>query len=76
MANQLLGSRLVYDLVYNPIETQLLREARDAGCDILGGFEMLVAQAKLQFKFWTNTDVLSELMYASGGSVLRKNLLQ
>ena len=72
LANQLRGSRLAYDLVYNPIETRFLFEAREAGCDVLGGFEMLVAQAKLQFKIWTNTNVLSELMYEAGLSTLTK----
>jgi 3-dehydroquinate dehydratase / shikimate dehydrogenase len=50
---QLTGSRCVYDLIYNPAETLLLREAREAGCETLGGLEMLVAQARLQFELWT-----------------------
>ena len=45
--------RLVYDLVYNPQETRLLREARASGCETLGGLEMLVAQASKQFTHWT-----------------------
>lgn len=50
---QLDRARCVYDLIYNPKETRLLREARELGCETLGGFEMLVAQAKLQFELWT-----------------------
>lgn len=50
---QLSGSRCVYDLIYNPAETLLLREAHEAGCQTLGGLEMLVAQAGLQFELWT-----------------------
>jgi len=50
---QLSGSRCVYDLIYNPRETLLLREALEAGCETLGGLEMLVAQAGLQFELWT-----------------------
>jgi len=50
---QLTGARCLYDLIYNPRETRLLREARDAGCETLGGLEMLVAQARLQFELWT-----------------------
>ena len=45
--------RLVYDLVYNPRDTRLLREARAAGCDTLDGLAMLVTQAELQFEIWT-----------------------
>lgn len=52
-AGQLNGARCIYDLIYNPIETKLMREARQAGCETLGGMEMLVAQAKLQFEMWT-----------------------
>lgn len=50
---QLSGSRCVYDLIYNPRETLFLREAHEAGCETLGGLEMLVAQAGLQFELWT-----------------------
>jgi shikimate dehydrogenase len=71
--DQLRGARLVYDLVYNPIETLLLQEARNAGCETLGGLEMLVGQAKLQFKIWTNTNISSELMYEAGLAALKKN---
>jgi 3-dehydroquinate dehydratase / shikimate dehydrogenase len=52
-AVQLNGARCIYDLIYNPSETKLLREARQVGCETLGGMEMLVAQAKLQFELWT-----------------------
>jgi 3-dehydroquinate dehydratase/shikimate dehydrogenase len=53
-AEQLCGARLAYDLVYNPIETRFLREARDAGCATLGGLPMLVGQAAEQLRLWTN----------------------
>ncbi len=52
-AEQLTGAGCIYDLVYNPIETRLMREARQAGCETLGGLDMLVSQAKLQFELWT-----------------------
>src|SRR5439155_10001435 len=52
-AEQLRGVRLAYDLVYNPSETRFLREARAAGCDVLSGIEMLLAQAVEQFELWT-----------------------
>jgi 3-dehydroquinate dehydratase/shikimate dehydrogenase len=48
-----LRGRVVYDLVYNPSDTRLLREAAAAGCQTIGGLEMLVAQAEEQFHWWT-----------------------
>lgn len=53
-ANALTG-RLVYDLVYNPTTTRLLREAEAAGCETIGGLDMLLAQAQEQFQWWTGT---------------------
>jgi 3-dehydroquinate dehydratase/shikimate dehydrogenase len=61
-ADQLRGVRLAYDLVYNPIETRFIREARDAGCETLGGIEMLLAQAVAQFKLWTGHEPDAETM--------------
>lgn len=62
---QLRGARIVYDLVYNPAETRLLREARAAGCRTAGGLPMLVAQAAAQFKLWTGRDAPLEVMRAA-----------
>ena len=53
LSSQLRGARLAYDLVYNPQETRFLREAQAAGCDLLVGLQMLVAQAVEQFRLWT-----------------------
>ena len=58
-------ARLVYDLVYNPVETQLLKEARAAGCETIGGLEMLIAQAALQFALWTGTRPDAQVMRRS-----------
>ena len=44
--------RLVYDLVYNPTDTRLLKDAAAAGCGTLGGIDMLVAQAEDQSEWW------------------------
>jgi len=48
---------IVYDLVYNPTETRLLRTARARGLDALGGLAMLVGQARRQLDWWTGHDV-------------------
>jgi shikimate dehydrogenase len=52
VAAEALTGRLVYDLVYNPRQTRLLREATGAGCQTIGGLDMLVAQAEEQFRTW------------------------
>lgn len=47
------GGHLVYDLVYNPRETRLVRDARASGCRTVSGLDMLVAQGAAQFEWWT-----------------------
>ena len=69
-AEQLSGARYVYDLVYNPSETLLLKEARKAGCRTIRGLEMLVAQAKIQFELWTGQTPSSSLMHDSAAAGL------
>ncbi len=53
---------MVYDLVYNPLVTPLLQEARKQGLPILSGLEMLIAQAVEQLKLWTGLEPSSEIM--------------
>ena len=43
----------VMDIVYNPLDTQLLKEARAAGCPTIRGLEMFLHQAVAQFELWT-----------------------
>lgn len=43
----------VFDMVYRPHETRLIREAKAAGCPVVHGIEMLIAQAVLQWEEWT-----------------------
>jgi 3-dehydroquinate dehydratase / shikimate dehydrogenase len=61
-ADELGSIKLVYDLVYNPAETRLLCNAREAGADTLGGIEMLIAQGARQFEIWTGGDAPVEVM--------------
>ena len=63
--DQLRGVRLAYDLVYNPSETRFLSEARAAGCETIGGLEMLIAQGTEQFKLWTGKQPNVDLMRAA-----------
>jgi shikimate 5-dehydrogenase len=47
---------VVLDMVYDPLETRLLRDAQAAGCRIIDGLEMLLAQAVAQFETWTGLE--------------------
>jgi 3-dehydroquinate dehydratase/shikimate dehydrogenase len=60
-----LTGQVVYDLIYNPRHTRLLREARLAGCRTIGGLEMLVAQAEEQFEWWTGLQAPAGVMRAA-----------
>ena len=44
---------VVFDMVYNPLETQLVKRAREQGKEVLPGLEMFVEQAVRQFELWT-----------------------
>jgi len=43
---------VIMDIVYNPLETRLVKEARAAGCRIVPGYKMLLYQAEKQFEIW------------------------
>jgi 3-dehydroquinate dehydratase/shikimate dehydrogenase len=44
---------VVFDTVYNPEQTLLIKEARDQGCRTVTGVDMFVRQAAMQFKLFT-----------------------
>ncbi len=44
-----------FDTVYNPIETPMLKAARERGCRTIDGVQMFVKQAAAQFELWTGT---------------------
>jgi shikimate dehydrogenase len=54
----------VMDIVYNPRETQLLKDARQAGCVTIPGLEMFLHQAVAQFELWTNCTAPADIMRA------------
>jgi len=53
---------IVFDIVYNPLETRLLREAKAAGAKTVSGVLMLVYQGAEAFKLWTGVEPPVELM--------------
>ena len=48
-----LNAGLVFDMVYNPLETPLLKLAKSRGIRVIGGLEMFVQQGARQFEIWT-----------------------
>jgi len=48
-----LDGGIVYDLVYDPDPTELILRAEASGCQVIGGLDMLIAQAERQFEIWT-----------------------
>ena len=55
----------VYDVVYNPRQTRLVRDAKAKGLQATTGLGMLVEQAARSFALWTGREVPSEVMYAA-----------
>ena len=53
---------VVFDTVYNPEHTLLLKSAREVGCRVITGVDMFVGQAALQFKLFTGREAPTELM--------------
>jgi shikimate dehydrogenase len=53
----------VYDLVYNPAQTQFLKQAEQAGCRGVNGTGMLVEQAALSFERWTGITAPRQEMF-------------
>ena len=50
----LTSKTIVYDLIYNPAPTHLLKFSANKGCMTIDGLQMLVAQGLKSLSFWTN----------------------
>jgi shikimate dehydrogenase len=67
---QIPGTALVNDLVYNPAQTPLLREAARAGAPVLGGIHMLVYQGAASFELWTGKKApVAVMLVAANGAM-------
>jgi len=63
-----INARYVFDMIYDPAETRLLKLARERGAQVIPGIEMFVQQAARQFEIWTGKP-------APGDEMLRAVLL-
>lgn len=66
---------VVFDIVYNPLETRLLLEAKKCGCITVNGLTMFINQAAAQFGLWTGQKAPKELMAKVAYSKLVDNEL-
>jgi shikimate dehydrogenase len=69
-AKHLPNGGLVFDLVYNPDETPLMKMAQERGSKAASGLGMLVYQAAESFRLWTGRDAPVEAMLAAGREAL------
>jgi len=53
---------VVFDIIYNPIKTRLLKEAKETGAETVSGVNMFVWQGALAFERWTGVEAPLELM--------------
>lgn len=53
---------IVFDAVYNPLQTRLLKDAAAAGCTTISGIEQFIGQAVEQFELWTQRPAPAPLM--------------
>jgi 3-dehydroquinate dehydratase/shikimate dehydrogenase len=61
---------VVFDMVYNPIETTLLRHAREQGRTCVPGLEMFIEQAVRQFEIWTGDSAPRAVMLKAAAEAL------
>ncbi len=58
----------IYDLVYNPRETKLVKDARAQGCSAVTGLGMLIEQAALAFQLWTGRTPPCDILFEAVGA--------
>ena len=61
-ADKLREDMVVMDLIYNPLETVLLKEAKKVGAKAINGLGMLIYQGAVAFKIWTGVEPNIEVM--------------
>ena len=61
---------LVFDIIYNPLETRLLAEAKKRGARTLGGLSMLVYQGVASFELWTDVQAPVDVMLEAARKAL------
>ena len=63
-------AEVVFDMVYNPLETELLRRARAQGRTVIQGVDMFIEQAVRQFEIWTGESAPKAVMLKAASEAL------
>ena len=74
-ADQIRPTHVVFDVVYTPLETKLLRDAKAAGAKAVPGIGMFVHQAAIQFEMWTGRDAPIDVMTQTVKEALEKTTM-
>ena len=64
-------AEVVFDMVYNPLETELLKRAKSQGSAIIQGLDMFLTQAALQFEIWTGETAPASVMEKAAMEALK-----
>jgi 3-dehydroquinate dehydratase/shikimate dehydrogenase len=64
---------VVFDMVYNPLETVLIRNAREQGLTVIPGLDMFIEQAVRQFEIWTGGSAPRAAMMKAAVEALEHN---
>ena len=59
------SSMIVADVIPNPPKTHLINDAKERGCTVIDGLEMLVGQGVIGIEYWTGKTPSSEIMRKS-----------
>ena len=71
--NALKGGMVVMDVIYNPLETRLLKMAEDRGCLVINGLDMFIHQGAEQFRLWTGIKAPVDNMTQAVKEALKRN---
>jgi 3-dehydroquinate dehydratase/shikimate dehydrogenase len=72
--NGTIPAEVVFDMVYNPLETELIRRAREQNKTVVPGIEMFVEQAVRQFEIWTGESAPRSVMEKAALEALEQKI--
>jgi len=63
---------VVFDMIYHPLKTRLLREAEEVGAKTINGLSMLIHQGAASFKIWTGVEAPVDVMMKAAEEEIRR----